>query len=945
MSLKKLFFLSTVIFLIGHMNLFAQSEKVSLSGTIQDAKSGETLPFVVVNIKDLNLWTTSDINGKFSFKDVKKGEYTLTASCLGYKDYEMKINLSKNIEKYILKLEEQTLALKEVTVTATAGNKLNSSSSIKKAALEHVQASSIVDVMQLLPGSLTVNPNLNDISRLTIRDVTGKDATNAFGTAVIVDGARMSNDANMQMASTALSTQGISTSAGTGIDARQIAVDNIESIEVIRGIASAEYGDLNSGAVIVKTKAGKSPLEVRFKTDPKIKQVYAGKGFALGENKGFLNIDADYVQSQNDIRTPAKSYNRLTAQIGYSNVFNPQGRAFSLNAKFKGLTTLDKQKSDPDKQSEEKTKVENQEISLNIYGNWMINKAWLTSLKYTVAGSLGKQYNWDHEQHTTVGAANTNSMESGEHVAGFLPYEYYSDLKIEGKPVYAQAKLTANISGKYGIFYNNFMLGGEWSTKGNEGKGKSFDPNNPPTQNIRPRSFKDIPYINEYSGFVEDKVKIEMGKRSLELSAGSRFTKIDTKGADFDVIVDPRFNARLTLFENIWNKKGWQSLSIRAGWGIQHKMPTLAYLYPDPAYIDKASFSFKDDANDHKLAVITTNVFETDNDRLKIPKSNNFEIGVDFKVLNVNASLAYFKEKLTNGYNQAGYAVPYQYREYNYSSSLTNPEYVNGEVVENGTPVGYRTLQTFGVFQRPDNGITTDKWGIEYSLDFGKIDVIKTSILVDGAFFHTKSFDNSLKMSYESRYINNEPYPYVGLYVGGNTVGNGNLYQRLNTNLRLVTHIPQLRLVFTLGVQCVWMDKSKALSKYQGQCLAYMKDDDGNIVEGNVEKDKTYNKYINPVAYMDRDGAIHPFTETEANDPVFQHMIKSGKSTYFVEDSLDPYFMLNLRMTKEIGRFASLSFYANNFTNAKPWRYYNSSGSDFRVNSDISFGAEISLKF
>ena len=40
MSLKKLFFLSTVIFLIGHMNLFAQSEKVSLSGTIQDAKSG-----------------------------------------------------------------------------------------------------------------------------------------------------------------------------------------------------------------------------------------------------------------------------------------------------------------------------------------------------------------------------------------------------------------------------------------------------------------------------------------------------------------------------------------------------------------------------------------------------------------------------------------------------------------------------------------------------------------------------------------------------------------------------------------------------------------------------------------------------------------------------------------------------------------------------------------
>ena len=82
----------------------------------------------------------------------------------------------------------------------------------------------------------------------------------------------------------------------------------------------------------------------------------------------------------------------------------------------------------------------------------MINKAWLTSLKYTVAGSLGKQYNWDHEQHTTVGAQTRIPWNPGNTWQDFLPYEYYSDLKIEGKPVYAQAKLTANISGKYGIF-------------------------------------------------------------------------------------------------------------------------------------------------------------------------------------------------------------------------------------------------------------------------------------------------------------------------------------------------------------------------------------------------------------------------------------------------------------------------------------------------------------
>lgn len=943
MSLKKILSFSIFIFLMGQ--IFAQTEKVELTGTIQCVGSGEKLPFVLINLKELNRWTTSDVNGKFSFKNITKGEYTITASCLGYKDYEMKINLNKNITNYLLKMEIYSLALKEVTVTATSRNKLNSASTIERAAIEHVQASNIAEVMQLLPGTLTTNPNLNTITKLTIRDITGKDATNSFGTAIIVDEARISNDANMQTTSTAISSQKISTSAGTGIDARQIAVDNIESIEVIRGIASAEYGDLNSGAVIVKTKAGKSPLEIRFKANPKIKQFYAGKGIPLRGNKEFLNIDADYVHSQNDIRSPAKSYNRLTTQLGYSNVFDINGMPLRFNAKLKALATLDKHKSDPDKASEEKTKAKEQEISLNIYGRWMINKPWLTGLKYTLAGSIGKQYNSDYEEHTTVGAVNTNAMESGEHIAGFLPYQYYSNLEIEGKPVYAQAKITANTSGKYGNVYNNFMLGGEWNTKGNEGKGRQFDSNYPPIQNIRQRSFKDIPYINEYSGFIEDKVKIDIGKKALEIASGSRFTKIKAKDTDFDIVIDPRFNMRLTLIENRRNKKGWENLSLRAGWGIQHKMPTLIHLFPDPAYIDKSSFSFKDDVNNYKLGIITTNVFETRNDELKIPKSNNLEIGIDFKVFNINGGLTYFKEKLTDGYTFSGYALPYNYREYNYNPGLTRPEYINGEVVENGIPVGYRTLNTFGVFMRPDNGLTTDKWGIEYSFNFGKIDILKTSILADGAYFNTKTLNNSLYMSHETIYINNEPFPYAGLYAGSTNLGNGKAYQRLNTNIRLVTHIPQLRLIFSLTTQCVWIDKQKNLSEYKGRRIAYMKDNTGNIVEGDISKDITFNKYINPVAYMDRQGQIFPFTKTEAEDPVFRHMIKSGRATYFTEDSLDPYFMLNLRMTKEIGKYATLSFYANNFTDAKPWRFYKSSGADFRVNSDLSFGAEISLKF
>ena len=67
------------------------------------------------------------------------------------------------------------------------------------------------------------------------------------GTAVIVDGAPMSNNANLQTLSPVVGgSSGDDSRSGTparGMDVRTLSTDNIESIEVIRGIPSAEYGD------------------------------------------------------------------------------------------------------------------------------------------------------------------------------------------------------------------------------------------------------------------------------------------------------------------------------------------------------------------------------------------------------------------------------------------------------------------------------------------------------------------------------------------------------------------------------------------------------------------------------------------------------------------------------------------------------------------------------
>ncbi|MGV8139076.1 MAG: hypothetical protein AB2L20_28080 [Mangrovibacterium sp.] len=61
---------------------------------------------------------------------------------------------------------------------------------------------------------------------------------------------------------TAKPTEGISPTKGT--DLRLFSAGSIGSVEVIRGIPSAQYGDPTSGAVILHSKAGLQPLQVLF---------------------------------------------------------------------------------------------------------------------------------------------------------------------------------------------------------------------------------------------------------------------------------------------------------------------------------------------------------------------------------------------------------------------------------------------------------------------------------------------------------------------------------------------------------------------------------------------------------------------------------------------------------------------------------------------------------
>ena len=244
---------AVLLFLMLPVLLAAAPQHFKVSGTVTDAATGEPLIGAVVNVDEL--WAVTDADGAFTIDKVQQGKYDIKVSILGYVDYKLSIDVKRDISNISFRLKESSLALDEVVVTAKRPKDgTGTSHDIGRDALNHLQLSNMTDMAALLPGGRTTNPDLTSSSTFSVRSSGSAAGNAAFSTAVEVDGVRMGNNA-------AFSELG-------GVDTRSISVDNVESVEVISGVPSAEYGDLGSGMVKIHTKGGRSPLSVTVSVNP-----------------------------------------------------------------------------------------------------------------------------------------------------------------------------------------------------------------------------------------------------------------------------------------------------------------------------------------------------------------------------------------------------------------------------------------------------------------------------------------------------------------------------------------------------------------------------------------------------------------------------------------------------------------------------------------------------
>ncbi len=934
-----LLFVSALLFCNFANAQTAATAKIEGTVTDTDGKPVEVATVILNN----SLFTLTDEKGNFKFINAPTGELDYYVSCLGCKEVRGKVTVKIGAQNRLdIKLERLSLSLKGVTVTAKQ-QAMGSKSIIDQDAVRHIQPKSLADMLQLMPGALTTNPSLNNLAQANVREISSND-NNALGTAVILDGTPISNDANLQAiaptrngkdASTTSDGANNQTTAGRGADLRTISADNIESVEVIRGIPSVEYGNLTSGVVVVKTKAGRSPLEAKFKADPFSKLAYAGKGFGVGS--GTMNIGVDWSQSYADTRRKYMGYDRITGTVGYSNVFGKNSDrpvTFNVNGSFYSNVNnykFDKQMSELDLTYKNK----NTGGRLAIHGHAQLN-GWLTGLDYDFSGQVARTLDTHHDRISTPDGVISGSMETGEHVAKMLTKVYYSDYRIEGIPINVFAQVKAN---KYiqlnGRDFTNIKTGLEYRLDDNQGYGLKFNLDLPPkageAQSYRPRKFKDIPALHNLSWFVNDVSSFNIGKTNLQFDAGVRLTNLfldKEKSKRGDIFVaEPRVNTEFTFLTKE-NNSVFDKLSISGGFGLSNKMPTLLYLYPDKAYFDNVSVSAIGTDNS-RLAVMTTRVVDdTQNPKLKPARSLKWEIGLNARIGQMKGYVNFFSERHRDEFGFNSQFIALNYTKYTVPGGASNLVYADKKVTYTYDGVQQTAATSLGneitTWSRPGNTSRTDKYGIEYSWDFGTWQALRTSLVVDGAWFHIKRKSDATKLSYISY-----NYDYIPML----PAGSGTINDRVNSNFRFITHIPAVNLVFTTTVQVVWYENERSIYESKNGTKLYHTSSDGT-------------RYIvSPIGFYDRQGNFTEWKQ-EFEDKSEYYLMNGRYLLYaFKSDHVKPWALLNFRLTKELGKIAEVSFMANNFLGLKKYHVNKNSMTKRQLYPDQYFGAELKLKF
>ena len=914
--MKKLIFIA--FFISGLCSaLFAQTDKATVEGVVRDS-DGKPRSFATMFIAELGTGVSTDLEGKFRFTGTKGTEYTLNVSYLNHVDKEVKVKAGSP-EPLVIVLEEQSYELAEVVVMADYKKNQGSTAVINQQALEHIQPTSVADVLSLIPGGLFRESSATGFNRISLRQ-SGSDDNTSLGMAVVMDGIPQDND-GFRASIPGLSTDEYSDRLGMnrGIDLKTLSTDHIRKIEIVKGISSAKLGNLSSGVIQTTSKIGITPAQLRMKVDPLTKLIYLGKGFRISPKMGYLHTGIDYTSVYDDRRDPMSKYSRLTGQVTYNNSVDVGDKTLFLFFKLSEVYTLNQAKED------ELTQDYNESFRNKYSRTGASFKAQMYDLGKIVDNVefiASADYTYDLIDRNRLVQTGTPlpsplATEEGESEGIYLPSTYYSPFQIENKPLSLLTQLNAESLFETRSFRHKVIYGLSWKRTKNYGEGVMVDMTRPPypgnNEYVRPVPNRSIPALSVGAAYAEEQLKHSNRWFDFELNAGVRFTQmfnLDTKYTELRKLqVEPRINAALSFNIDLAGGKSLRNM-FRFGFGQENKLPTLDYIYPDRVYKDMIvlnAYTKQDDPFNHLITY--TKIYDVTNNSLRPNRNTKYEAGWDVEYEGYSLSLTFFKEHSDRGFESVAEYSPVRYTRY------VDP--IDGQPIVGRRPEKedyvadpYATFVDMDIVR---NSMKVEKKGLEYLLRFPKIIPLSTTVEINGAYYDTR-YSSGAPLQYHPAFRDDDrPQPYVGIYRRQDITR-----QRIfNTNLWFNTNIPRYKMIFTTFFQFIWLNE-----------------------EMRINGDEY------PSAYFDTDGRMHT-----VDDRILQS-IKDGHTVWrhyhiYKEDfseTLPVSLTVNFKVTKEFSRMIRASFFVNNILDINPL-YKNRYNQNVRVWQKSFFGAEMTFSF
>lgn len=890
----------------------AQSQQGVVCGEAFMSDTNEPVPGAVIFFEPSQRAAVSDREGRFC-RLLPAGESTLSVRHISYFASPQRIMIVSGDTTFVrIRLVWQELELGEVRVTARSGRNTSEAGSVsvvERVAIEHLQASSLADVLQLIPGQLAVNPGLSGAQQALIRQVpTTAEAArnNALGTSIILDGAPVSNNANLQQDVTILNASPgalppFSSVSGRGTDLRDIPADLIERVEVIRGIPSARHGDVATGTILVQTRGGAMRPAVQVRFSPTLTETSFRSGFGDGVRSRGVALVSNLSASQQDPREELQNYYRFHQQVTFTQPwFNQPSTFTTVTASFLG--TLDERRRDPDDIRYQRERYSrDRQVRVNVQHQHTFSEQHDLRLRLVYRLQRDWQDSFYQEMVTRGGlfplsTALTDTLAPGD----FGPVEYLNETRVQGRPAshYGRAELTGRWAS--GGMQGLAVLGSEFRYEVNKGSGRQFDLTRPPRQNYnvgdRPRSFRDIPALIQFGAYADHRLAGKIGWRVAMIQLGIRADIIQPSGSERsldNLYLQPRLNASFELLPD---------LHLHGGYGKMTKAPTLSHLFAGTRYFDLVSFSYYAENPDERLVLLSTRLVDANRPDLPAFTTTKYETGLQWQHQSIDLFFSAFHERIDGGFGTDRIVVPLQFNRYQASSfPAGQPPIID---FENPEPRIF-----LGMFDQPANTRFVTNRGLELVAEVDRVFQSPISVQLSGAWIHSRAGDTGT-------YVNTSPLfgatvpEFLGIYRNYDIERD-----RLTTSARFIGQLPEAGLVVTVLAQTIWIDRNRPV---------------------NIQ--------TNPIGVVSRDGVTTIWGDTaEPPDGLPPLQLQFGER-FDLQESPPPLWLFNLRISKSIGRGMQTSVYINNVFASRPSYRSVRSQTLIQRNQPIFFGFDFSAQ-